>query len=756
MKQEKYIWLFGENTAKTCNNNSFYFWDHVVLKQDKIDKYFILEKNETNKKIVKAMPREKAKYIIWKNSLKHYLFYNKADMFWVSLSYKDVCPTQVLWKKMEPKVIKPLIYLQHGTLAMKRLGYNGKSYNNNMFRFMLYNPKIIEQYSKENRFKPYQLYYAAYHPRYKELLRRNEIYQKEKKQKQILWFLTWREYLGNNKETQKLINNIKYIVNNSRFNNFLTENNYHFKICLHQFFDEKVIASIKPKNAQNIEFVYPKNTDVMDELVKSDILITDYSSVGFDFTFLNKPVLLYQPDIDNYMTNRSFYCTVNEMKQYSIKNSKELIDTMLAGNYPINPFFKDRLPESIDYNYVKEGNHIDKIYEDMSKIQTNKITFIGYNLYGIGGTVSATKALAEALLEKGYLVELLSLKKIKKVKPDMPNGLNIKTLYIAGSRRKKELIKRLFRTDIWYSYLKYDKNKKNLIPYVGFALKRKLKHIKSKTVVSTRESFHLFVKEASSKFIENKLYFFHTDAKVLKETFPKVMEQLKKVTLENAIFVTKTNQEDYKKIHGYDHYENSYVIGNTVESKIGIPIENIKKEDKIRKKYNGIVLTRISIDRKEDIDNIIEFGKYLKEKRKKNIIIHLYGKGDYLNEFKQLLEENEISQYIRYEGAVSNPQRKILESDFVLDLSFNQSFGMIYLEAILNGKMVFCRRNVGSLETLKEIPECYYENYEELIKKIENLKNMTKDDLKEHYNIIYDKYSRESVGSKFLEIIENN
>lgn len=754
MRQEKYVWLFGENESETCNNNSFYFWDHVVLKNDNIDKYFILTKSKENQKKIKILPKEKRKYIIWKNTLEHYLVYKKADMFWVTLSYKDVSPSKILWKTVKPKVIKPVVYLQHGTIAMKRLGYTGKSYNNNMFRFMIYNKKITQQYEKENDFKNYQLYYAQYHPRYKELLRRNEEYQKNKSQKQILWFLTWREYLGDNKETAKLINNIKYIINNSKFNNFLEENGYNFKICVHQFFDEDKLNTITTK--KNIEFVYSKNIDVMDELVKSDILITDYSSIGFDFTFLNKPVILYQPDLDNYMTNRSFYCSVDEMKKYAIKNSKELIDTLLLNDYKINEFFRERLPEeNIDYQYIKEGKHIDRIYEDLKKVQNNKITFIGYNFYGIGGTVSATKALAEALLEKGYMVELLSLKRIKKSKSELPNGLNVKALYIAGSRRKKELIKRLFRTDIWFSYLKYDKNKENLIPYVGYALKKKLKNIKSRTVVSTRESLHLFLKDAKSKFIKNKLYFFHTDAKVLKDTFPKVMEELQKVTLENALFVTKTNKEEFKKIYNYENYENSAVIGNTVESKIGIPFEKIKKEEKAKRKCNGIILTRISIDRKQDINNIIAFGKYLKEKNKKNIVIHVYGKGDYLKEFQELLAENEISYYIRYEGILENPQNTILESDFVLDLSDNQSFGMIYLESILNGKMVFCRRNVGSIETLKEIPECYFENYEELVKKIENVKNMTKEELQKNYQIIYKKYSRESVANKFLQFIDN-
>ena len=45
-KKNNYIWLFGENLGKTANNNSFYFWKHIInKKKDNINKYIILEKN---------------------------------------------------------------------------------------------------------------------------------------------------------------------------------------------------------------------------------------------------------------------------------------------------------------------------------------------------------------------------------------------------------------------------------------------------------------------------------------------------------------------------------------------------------------------------------------------------------------------------------------------------------------------------------------------------------------------------------------
>ncbi len=136
---KKFLWLFGENKGNTANNNSFYFWKHVNEIDDNIDKIYIMNRNKKNKQTYKTLSKEMRKNIVWKNSIKHYLIYSKADMLFVTLSYKDVKPQKMLWKR---KLIIPNIYLQHGTLPIKKIGYTGKSYNNNLFRFFYYNRYI--------------------------------------------------------------------------------------------------------------------------------------------------------------------------------------------------------------------------------------------------------------------------------------------------------------------------------------------------------------------------------------------------------------------------------------------------------------------------------------------------------------------------------------------------------------------------------------------------------------------------------------
>lgn len=73
---------------------------------------------------------------------------------------------------------------------------------------------------------------------------------------------------------------------------YLDKTNSVFTVCLHQFFDEEKIEEFKEcAKTDRIKFIHSHKTDVLDELAKNDVLITDYSSVGFDFTVLNKPVI---------------------------------------------------------------------------------------------------------------------------------------------------------------------------------------------------------------------------------------------------------------------------------------------------------------------------------------------------------------------------------------------------------------------------------------------------------------------------------
>ena len=70
--------------------------------------------------------------------------------------------------------------------------------------------------------------------------------------------------------------------------------------------------------------------DVQELYILSDILITDYSSVFFDYAHSRRPILFFVPDLNHYIENvRGLYLNMEkELPGPLIKDNDQLIDTI--------------------------------------------------------------------------------------------------------------------------------------------------------------------------------------------------------------------------------------------------------------------------------------------------------------------------------------------------------------------------------------------------------------------------------------------
>lgn len=83
--------------------------------------------------------------------------------------------------------------------------------------------------------------------------------------------------------------------------------------------------------------------DINDLYVVSDMLITDYSSVFFDYANLCRPIIFYMYDFEEYKNNmRDFYLDVNELPGNVIENEENLIEEIqnLENNYKYNDEYR--------------------------------------------------------------------------------------------------------------------------------------------------------------------------------------------------------------------------------------------------------------------------------------------------------------------------------------------------------------------------------------------------------------------------------
>ncbi len=121
--------------------------------------------------------------------------------------------------------------------------------------------------------------------------------------KRILLYLpTFREY-----DTGASRTILEGILASERFRQFVKDENLLF-ICKPHSHDENLFQAYNGEHIHillNGDLRRAGNT-IYDFLNAVDILVTDYSSVYFDFLHLNRPIVFYVPDIEEYRNQRGF------------------------------------------------------------------------------------------------------------------------------------------------------------------------------------------------------------------------------------------------------------------------------------------------------------------------------------------------------------------------------------------------------------------------------------------------------------------
>ena len=301
--QKKQIWLINDRRDQAGDNGE-YFFRYLNKKNPKdIEFYFVIKKNCSEYKRMRKF--DKVIDIDSKVYLNKFL---QADKIISSVADPWVFnPFDIDGKYIRDLYHFDFIFLQSGIIKddLSKF-YNILSKNINLF--------ITSSTQEYNSILKYNYGYDKNNviltglPRFDNLLKLKRTIQTERL---ILIIPTWRLYIKGtiNSVTYEGIKseNFKNTTYFNYFNKLINDkqllevmNNYSYSgiLCLHpnfaaqsSFFEENEIFVVKEKcNFQKL-------------LAKASILITDYSSVFFDFGYLKKPVIYTQFDYDEYRNN---------------------------------------------------------------------------------------------------------------------------------------------------------------------------------------------------------------------------------------------------------------------------------------------------------------------------------------------------------------------------------------------------------------------------------------------------------------------
>jgi CDP-glycerol glycerophosphotransferase (TagB/SpsB family) len=245
------------------------------------------------------------------------------------------------------------VHIGHGKTLLKNSGFltdylSAKEYNKFVVASDLEKEIFINNGWHENNIIKAGL------PRW-DLLENNKT-----KDRSIFFMVTWRQsfkrmyekkYVGNMQESD-YIKKISSFLSSELLMNLMEKHKVTFFFSLHH----SIIKQVQdfPGFTMNPYVKFIRSTSISRCVQSCGMFITDYSSVAFDFLFLDKPVIFYRPDYFDY--------NLLSIDRYDMENAKKYDDLLF------NIFYDDKgLFDKIEY-YINNGFCLEDIYKTKSKI----------------------------------------------------------------------------------------------------------------------------------------------------------------------------------------------------------------------------------------------------------------------------------------------------------------------------------------------------------------------------------------------------
>lgn len=291
-KKQKYqnLWIISERGVE-AKDNGFQLFRYIRQHHPKINIRYIISKDSPDREKVAALG-ETINY----RSFRHMLALLLSE---VKISTHLLGYTQDLYffKLFDQRF--PLrgrkVYLQHG-VTKDALPYDYAS-EVNLDLFVCAAKREWEFVSETFGFEQSVVRYLGL-CRYDQLPLADE----RELSKVILMMPTWRFYLDelSKYEFKKSAYYQSYysFLNSEKLDKLLRETGYRLKFCLHH--NMQRYMDCFTTNSSRIELVRGDAVDIQECLIEADLLITDYSSVFFDFAYMKKPVLYYQFDREEF------------------------------------------------------------------------------------------------------------------------------------------------------------------------------------------------------------------------------------------------------------------------------------------------------------------------------------------------------------------------------------------------------------------------------------------------------------------------
>ncbi len=348
------VWLVGENRGECLRENGYYFFHYMKAKNSRAKVYFLVKSVSPYYDL--ALGDSLVRY----GSARHAVIFSRAKVLFYTHTYRDLMFRRYFEIFGKNKL---LVYLHHGVLGFKRFNEFYRRNRNIMSLFTVGSERekeilVMQELVDERRVKVtgYSRY-DFYPPR----LRRRE------GRVNILYMPTHRNYALRKNSLSKLASVFDSFVSNKMLGSILDVYNAKLSIYMHKEM-QRYFSGWSPESS-NIEVYDLADFSAGELLSAGDLLITDYSSVSWDFYSMSKPIIFYRFDVDEYLEDRGSYIDLTREDIGDVVwNEAELIDKLqrhLQQNLEFcgrNGQVSDKFMQRLD------GGACDRIYNEVCRI----------------------------------------------------------------------------------------------------------------------------------------------------------------------------------------------------------------------------------------------------------------------------------------------------------------------------------------------------------------------------------------------------
>lgn len=302
--QRKKIWLISDRINKADDNGEAFFRYVMECAPKDVKAYFALSPKSQDYKRIKKVGRV-IPFLGWR----HKLLYLLSDRVISSQGEEFIFHPFQKYSKLycDLAQTQKFVFLQHGVTKDDLSGWLNR-YSKNISMFVT---TTVPEYQS---ILSYRYYYGPKVVKLTGFPRYDRLYCQEKKMITIM--PTWRAYLvtgidpGTGKRALKAgFHQSRYydmyekLLNSQRFFDAAERLGYTVSFLSHP---NMSVTDGKMGGDRRLE-VMAEDTAYRDVFAQSDLIVTDYSSVAFDFAYLRKPVVYYQADKDEFFSGAHTY-----------------------------------------------------------------------------------------------------------------------------------------------------------------------------------------------------------------------------------------------------------------------------------------------------------------------------------------------------------------------------------------------------------------------------------------------------------------